>query len=110
MTMVTVQVFGNDAAVAFGGSQGNFEINVFKPVMVHNVLSSIQLLGDTCVAFNDNCAVGIEPDYEKIEENLNSNLMQVTALNPHIGYDRAAAIAKKALKEGTTLKASALAL
>ncbi len=110
MTMVAVQVFGNDAAVAFGGSQGNFELNVFKPVMVHNVLSSIQLLGDTCLAFNDNCAVGIKPDIAKIEANLNSNLMQVTALNPHIGYDRAAAIAKKALKEGTTLKASALAL
>jgi len=110
MTMVAVQVFGNDAAVAFGGSQGNFELNVFKPVMVHNVLSSIQLLGDTCVAFNDNCAIGILPDYARIEANLTSNLMQVTALNPHIGYDRAAAIAKKALKEGTTLKASALAL
>lgn len=109
-TMVAVQVFGNDAAVAFAGSQGNFELNVFKPVMVHNVLSSIQLLGDTCVAFNDNCAVGIKPDYAKIEANLSSNLMQVTALNPHIGYDRAAAIAKKALKEGTTLKASALEL
>ena len=108
--MVAVQVFGNDAAVAFAGSQGNFELNVFKPVMVHNVLSSIQLLGDTCVAFNDNCAVGIKPDYAKIEANLSSNLMQVTALNPHIGYDRAAAIAKKALKEGTTLKASALEL
>ena len=103
-------MFGNDAAVAFAGSQGNFELNVFKPVMVHNVLSSIQLLGDTCVAFNDNCALGIEPDYVKIESNLASNLMQVTALNPHIGYDRAAAIAKKALKEGTTLKESALAL
>ncbi|MDR3688730.1 MAG: class II fumarate hydratase [Fimbriimonas sp.] len=110
MTMVAVQVFGNDAAVAFAGSQGNFQLNVFKPVMVHNVLSSIQLLGDTCVAFNDHCAVGIVPSQAKIDANLDSNLMQVTALNPHIGYDRAAAIAKKALKEGTTLKASALAL
>jgi fumarate hydratase class II len=110
MTMVAVQVFGNDAAVAFGGSQGNFQLNVFKPVMVHNVLSSIQLLGDTCVAFNDNCAVGLKPNLAKIEANLNSNLMQVTALNRYIGYDRAAAIAKKADKEGTTLKASALAL
>jgi len=110
MTMVAVQVFGNDAAVAFAGSQGNFELNVFKPVMVHNVLSSIQLLGDTCIAFNDNCAIGIKPDMAKIDANLASNLMQVTALNPHIGYDRAAAIAKKALKEGTSLKASALAL
>jgi fumarate hydratase class II len=110
MTMVAVQVFGNDAAVAFGGSQGNFELNVFKPVMVHNVLSSIQLLGDTCVAFNDNCAVGIKPNMERINANLDSNLMQVTALNRHIGYDKAAKIAKKADKEGTTLKASALAL
>ena len=109
MTMVAVQVFGNDAAVAFGGSQGNFELNVFKPVMVHNVLSSIQLLGDTCVAFNDNCAVGIQPNLPKIAANLDTNLMQVTALNPHIGYDRAAAIAKKALKEGTSLKTAALA-
>ena len=109
MTMVVVQVFGNDAAVAFGGSQGNFELNVFKPVMVHNVLTSIQLLGDTCQAFNDNCAVGIEPDYARIEANLDSNLMQVTALNRHIGYDKAAAIAKKALKEGSHLKAAALA-
>jgi len=109
MTMVVVQVFGNDAAVAFGGSQGNFELNVFKPVMVHNVLTSIQLLGDTCQAFNDNCAVGIQPDFARIEANLESNLMQVTALNRHIGYDRSAAIAKKAHKEGTHLKAAALA-
>lgn len=110
MTMVAVQVFGNDAAVAFGGSQGNFQLNVFKPVMVHNVLCSIQLLGDTCVAFNDNCALGIEPNYERIEANLSSNLMQVTALNRHVGYDKAAAIAKKAHKEGSTLKAAAIAL
>jgi fumarate hydratase class II len=109
MTMVAVQVFGNDAAVAFGGSQGNFQLNVFKPVMVHNVLSSIQLLGDACVAFNDNCAVGIEPNAARIEANLNANLMQVTALNRHIGYDKAAYIAKKAHKEGLTLKESALA-
>ena len=110
LTMVAVQVFGCDAAVAFGGSQGNFQLNVFKPVMVHNVLTSIQLLGDACEAFNDNCASGIEPATEKIEENLNSNLMQVTALNRHIGYDKAAAIAKKAHKEGLTLKESALKL
>ncbi len=109
MTMVAVQVFGNDAAVAFGGSQGNFQLNVFKPVMVHNVLSSIQLLGDACSAFNDNCAVGIEPDRTKIAANLDSNLMQVTALNRHIGYDKAAYIAKKAHKEGLTLKEAALA-
>jgi fumarate hydratase class II len=110
MTMVAVQVFGNDAAVAFGGSQGNFELNVFKPVMVHNVLSSIQLLGDTCLAFNDNCAVGIVPNLERIQANLSSNLMQVTALNRRIGYDKAASIAKKAHKEGLTLKEAALGL
>ena len=109
MTMVAVQVFGNDAAVAFGGSQGNFQLNVFKPVMVHNVLTSIGLLGDASVAFDDNCAKGIEPNRERIAENLHSNLMQVTALNRHIGYDKAAYIAKKAHKEGTTLKAAALA-
>lgn len=110
MTMVAVQVFGNDAAVAFAGSQGNFQLNVFKPVMVHNVLESIQLISDSCLAFNDNCATGIEPNLPKIEENLAKNLMQVTALNPHIGYDKAAAIAKKAHKEGTSLKEAALAL
>jgi len=110
MTMVAVQVFGNDAAVAFAGSQGNFQLNVFKPVMVHNVLESIQLISDACLAFNDNCAVGIEPNNAKIKENLDKNLMQVTALNPHIGYDKAAAIAKKAHKEGTSLKEAALAL
>lgn len=110
LTMVCVQVFGNDAATAFAGSQGNFQLNVFKPIMVHNVLESIELLGDACVAFNDHCATGIEPNEEKIEENLEKNLMLVTALNRHIGYDRAAAIAKKAHKEKTTLRAAALAL
>ncbi|MBS1705084.1 MAG: class II fumarate hydratase [Armatimonadetes bacterium] len=110
LTMVVAQVYGCDAAVAFGGSQGNFQLNVFKPVMVHNVLTSIQLLGDACQAFNDNCAIGIKPNLPKIEENLRINLMQVTALNPHIGYDKAAAIAKKAHKEGLTLKESAMAL
>ena len=110
MTMVCVQVFGNDTAVAFGGSQGNFQLNVFKPVMVHNTLMSIQLLGDACEAFNDNCAVGIEPNLPKIEENLAKNLMQVTALNRHIGYDKAASIAKTAHKEGTSLKEAALKL
>ena len=109
MTMVAVQVFGNDAAVAFGGSQGNFQLNVFKPVMVHNALSSIQLLGDACTAFDDNCAIGVEPNRERIAQNLGSNLMQVTALNPHIGYEKAAKIAKKAHQEGTTLREAALA-
>jgi len=110
LTMVAVQVFGNDAAVAFAGSQGNFQLNVFKPVMVYNVLSSIQLLGDACLAFNDNCAAGLVPNLPKIRHNLAINLMQVTALNRHIGYDKAAAIAKKAHKEGTGLKEAALAL
>ncbi len=110
LTMVAVQVFGNDAAVAFAGSQGNFQLNVFKPVMVYNVLTSIELLGDACMAFNDNCAVGLEPNLPKIQHNLSINLMQVTALNRHIGYDKAAAIAKKAHKEGTSLKEAALAL
>jgi fumarate hydratase, class II len=110
LTMVAVQVYGNDAAVAFGGSQGNFQLNVFKPVMVHNVLASIQLLGDGCSAFNDQCATGIEPNRERIQDNLDANLMQVTALNRHIGYDKAAQIAKKAHKEGLSLKEAALAL
>ncbi|MCD0175491.1 class II fumarate hydratase [Deinococcus sp. 14RED07] len=110
MTMVATRVFGNDATVAFAGSQGNFQLNVFKPVMVHAVLESIRLISDACLAFNDNCAVGIEPNIEKIEHNLSINLMQVTALNKHIGYDRAAAIAKKAHKEGSSLKEAALSL
>ncbi|NGM88037.1 class II fumarate hydratase [Parapusillimonas sp. SGNA-6] len=110
MTMVCVQVFGNDAATAFAGSQGNFQLNVYKPVMVHNVLESIELLGDACLAFNDHCAVGIEPNRQRIADNLEKNLMLVTALNRHIGYDKAAAIAKKAQKEHTTLREAALAL
>jgi fumarate hydratase class II len=109
LTMVCVQVFGNDAAVAFAGTQGNFQLNVYKPVMVHNVLESIGLLADACGAFNDHCAVGIEPNRPKIEENLNRNLMLVTALNRHIGYDRAAGIAKQAHREGLTLREAALA-
>ncbi|MCL6567383.1 MAG: class II fumarate hydratase, partial [Meiothermus silvanus] len=87
MTMVCVQVFGIDTAVAFAGSQGNFQLNVYKPVMVYNVPTSIQLLGDACSAFNDHCAVGIEPNLPRIKENLEKNLMLVTALNRHIGYD-----------------------
>jgi len=110
LTMVCVQVFGNDAATAFAGSQGNFQLNVYKPVMVHNVLESIELLGDACLAFNDHCAVGIEPNRQRIADNLEKNLMLVTALNRHIGYDKAAAIAKKAQKEHTTLREAALAL
>ncbi|WP_397473352.1 class II fumarate hydratase [Pusillimonas sp.] len=110
LTMVCVQVFGNDATVAFAASQGNFQLNVYKPVMVHNVLESIALLADASRAFNDYCAVGIEPNLEVIEANLQKNLMLVTALNRHIGYDKAAAIAKKAQKEGTTLREAALEL
>jgi len=110
LTMVCVQVFGNDAAVAFAGSQGNFQLNVYKPVMVHNVLESIGLLGDACAAFTRFCAVGIEPDRERIHQNLEKNLMLVTALNRHIGYDKAAAIAKKAHHEGLTLRQAARAL
>ncbi len=110
LTMVCVQVYGNDTAVAFAGSQGNFQLNVYKPVMAYNVLTSIQLLGDACLAFNDHCAVGIEPNLPRIKENLEKNLMLVTALNRHIGYDKAAQIAKKAHKEGTSLKEAALAL
>jgi fumarate hydratase class II len=109
LTMVCVQVFGNDAAVAFAGSQGNFQLNVFKPVMVHNVLESIELLADACLAFNDNCATGIAPDLAKIHANLDRNLMLVTALNRHIGYDKAAQIAKKAHHEGLSLREAALA-
>ena len=107
--MVCVQVFGNDAAVAFAGSQGNFQLNVYKPVMVHNVLESIALLSDAALAFEQHCARGIEPNRARIAENLDKNLMLVTALNRHIGYDAAAAIAKSAHKGGTTLRAAALA-
>lgn len=110
MTMVCAQVFGNDATVAFAGSQGNFQLNVYKPVMVHNVLESITLLADSCAAFNDHCAMGIEPNLPKIKENLDKNLMLVTALNRHIGYDNAAKIAKTAHHEGKTLREVALEL
>ncbi|MBU1701542.1 MAG: class II fumarate hydratase [Candidatus Eisenbacteria bacterium] len=109
LTMVCVQVYGNDAAVAFAGSQGNFQLNVFKPVMVHNVLESVELLGDASRAFHDFCAIGIEPNMVRIRENLEKNLMLVTALNRHIGYDKAAQIAKRAHEEGLTLRESALA-
>ncbi len=110
LTMVVCQVFGNDAAVAFAGSQGNFQLNVFKPVMLHNVLESIQLISDGCRMFNDHCAVGIEPNREKIAQNLADSLMTVTALNPHIGYDKSAKIALNAHRKGLSLKDSALEL
>jgi len=107
-TMVATKVFGNDATVGFAGSQGNFQLNVFKPVMAWCCLESIQLLGDACVSFNDHCAVGIEPNPVKIKANLDANLMQVTALNRHIGYDKASTIAKNAHHKGLTLRESAL--
>jgi len=110
MTMVCAQVMGNDVAVGIGGASGNFELNVFKPLIIHNVLQSIRLLGDACRNFNEFCAVGIEANKERIHENLSRSLMLVTALNPYIGYDNAAKIAKKAHKEGTTLKEAAVAL
>lgn len=110
MTMLCVQVMGNDAAIGFAGSQGNFELNVFKPVMIHNLLHSIRLLADGMISFNDNCAVGIEPNREAIQRHLENSLMLVTALNQHIGYDNAAAVAKKAHKEGLTLKQAITAL
>ena len=110
MTMVATKVFGNDATVGFAGSQGNFQLNVFKPVMAWNVLESIQLLGDTCVSFDEHCAYGIEPNRARIEHNLETNLMQVTALNRHIGYDKASKIAKNAHHKGLSLRESALEL
>jgi fumarate hydratase class II len=110
MTMLCAQVFGNDVAVNFGGASGNFELNVFKPLLIHNFLQSARLLADGCHSFNDNCAVGIEPDRARIDKLLRESLMLVTALNPHIGYDKAAKIAKTAHKEGTTLKDAALKL
>ncbi|MFV0453116.1 MAG: class II fumarate hydratase [Propioniciclava sp.] len=110
MTMVATRVFGNDATVGFAGSQGNFQLNVYKPVMAHAVGESIRLLGDACAAFTDHCAVGIEPNTTRIADNLERNLMQVTALNPHIGYDKAATIAKTAHAEGRSLRETALRL
>ena len=110
LTMVCAQVIGNDLATSVGGMSGHFELNVFKPLMANNILNSARLLGDVCSSFNDNCVKGIEPNMKVIKENLNNSLMLVTALNPHIGYDKAAKIAKKAHKEGTSLKEAALAL
>jgi len=108
VTMVACQVMGNDAAIGFAASQGNFELNVFKPVIIYNFLQSARLLGDAMISFNDNCAVGIEPNRETIRRNLDRSLMLVTALNPHIGYEKAAAVAKLAHREGITLKEAAL--
>lgn len=110
MTMLCAQVLGNDVAVNIGGASGNFELNVFRPMVIHNFLQSIRLLADGMRGFNEHCAVGIEPVRDRITQLLNESLMLVTALNTHIGYDKAAEIAKKAHKEGLTLKASALKL
>src|SRR5512140_181476 len=110
LTMVVAQVYGNDAAVAFAASQGNFELHVYKPVIIHNVLESVLLLADGCRSFRLHCAEGIEPDRARIAALVDKSLMLVTALNPHIGYDKAAAIAKKAHQEGSTLRVAALAL
>jgi fumarate hydratase class II len=107
MTMVAVQVFGNDAAINFAGASGNFELNVFKPVIIYNFLQSARLLADTCTMFNQHCAIGIEPVKERLEYYINNSLMLVTALNPHIGYDNAAKIAKYAYQNNTTLKEAA---
>jgi len=110
LTMVCAQVMGNDMAIAVGGSNGHFQLNVFKPVMIFNFLMSARLLGDACVSFNDNCAAGIEPNLVNIQKNLENSLMLVTALNTHIGYENAAKIAKKAHTEGLTLRQAALGL
>jgi len=110
ITMVCAQVFGNDAAISFSGASGNFELNVYKPVMIFNLLQSIRLISDACESFTDNMVVGIKPNMDKIDELLKKSLMLVTALNPHIGYDNAAKVAKKAFNENTTLKEAAVEL
>ena len=110
LTMLCVQVMGNDAAVGFGAASGHLELNVFKPMIIHAFLQSARLLADGCRSFEEHCVRGIEPDAARIRELLERSLMLVTALSPHIGYDRAAEIAKKAHKEGTTLREAALAL
>lgn len=110
ITMVAAQVVGNDVTISFGGANGHYELNVFKPVMAANFLQSAQLIGDACVSFNDHCAIGIEPNYDGIKKHLENSLMLVTALNPHIGYENAAKIAKKAHKENKSLREAALEL
>ncbi|MEX0596260.1 MAG: lyase family protein, partial [Candidatus Paceibacterota bacterium] len=107
LTMVCAQVLGNDVAINIGGMNGQFELNVYKPMMISNFLHSARLIGDACVSFNEHCATGIEPNLTNIKKNLDNSLMLVTALNTHIGYDKAAQIAKKAHKENLTLKQAA---
>jgi len=110
VTMVAAQVMGNDVAINIGGATGHFELNVFKPVMIYNLLQSARLIGDACVSFTDNCVVGIVPNKPRIQQLLNESLMLVTALNPHIGYDNAAKVAKTAYEKGQTLKETAVEL
>jgi len=110
VTMVAAQVMGNHATITFAGSQGHFELNVFKPLMTYAMLQSIRLLADVSVSFTDNCVVGIEANRDRIKEHLNRSLMLVTALAPHIGYDKAAEIAEAAHKRGTTLREEAVRL
>jgi len=110
LTMVCAQVIGNDVAISIGGLTGHYELNVFKPVMASNALQSAELIGDACRSFNLNCAIGIEPNYDRITDLLNNSLMLVTALNTKIGYEKAAKIAKTAHKNGTTLKEEAVNL
>ena len=110
MTMVCVQVMGNDVTVGMAGSQGNFELNVFKPLMIHNLLESVALLADACDSFRSNCIEGLELNRERVEALMQESLMLVTALNPHVGYDNAAKAAKKAHADGTTLREAVLAL
>ena len=110
LTMVCAQVIGNDTTITFGGSQGHYQLNVFKPVIIANFIESAKLIADACVSFNENCAKGITPNHKNIEKNLQKSLMLVTALNPKIGYEKAAEIAKTAYKNGTTLKEEAVNL
>ena len=110
VTMVAVQVMANDTAVGIAASQGNFELNVFMPVLIYNFLQSVRLLGDAINSFNDNCAMGIRANREKMRDNLHNSLMLVTCISPYVGYDNAAAVAKKAYKEGISLKKACLDL
>jgi fumarate hydratase class II len=110
LTMVAVQVFGNDVSVGMAGAHGHFQLNVFKPVILHNVLESVQLLTEGCLSFDENCASGIEPNEKRIKEHLDNSLMLVTALNPHIGYEKSAQIAIKAHREDLSLREAALSL
>jgi len=109
LTMACAQVFGNDVAINFGGASGNFELNVYKPLIIHNFLQSVRLLADSCVSFDEHCVAGIEVNRERVRQLLDNSLMLVTALNPHIGYDKSAQIAKKAHREGSTLREAAIA-